>query len=144
MEFFSASSLKCVLRPLPVDSLNGGSTDALQKAPVGKNLENFERSYLCPYYSSRLILGMFVTNGSFFLPDRPTAEKNPPFKELTDCGLTTATYAYLGQGVVSSFLLDGRCNTFIKFSRLYEMICRIVRWSIEISCKHHCLCPCGL
>ena len=42
--------------------------------------------------SSRLILGMFVTNGSFFfLPDRPTAEKtlvkNSPFKESGDCGL---------------------------------------------------------
>ncbi len=53
---------------------------------------NHNNCVLC--YSSRLILGMFESNGSFFFffsPDRPTAEKtlvkNPPFKESTDCGL---------------------------------------------------------
>ncbi len=43
-----------------------------------------------------LILGMFVSNGSFFLPDRSTAEKpllkNPPFKESTDHGLRFSVY----------------------------------------------------
>ncbi len=46
-------------------------------------------------YSSRVILGMFVTNSSFFHPtDRPTTEKplvkNPPFKESTDCRLISS------------------------------------------------------
>ncbi len=39
-----------VLRPLSVDSLNGGSTDALKKAPVEKKLVNkIVLSYLCFY-----------------------------------------------------------------------------------------------
>ncbi len=66
-----------ILRPLSVDSLNGGSTDVLQKAPVEKknwpkNWKNLKCHIFAPigpterYDSSRLILGMFVTNGSFF------------------------------------------------------------------------------
>ncbi len=50
---------------------------------------NHSNYALC--YVSRLILGMFLAQGSFFLPDRPTAVKflvkNPPFKESIDCCL---------------------------------------------------------
>ena len=91
-----------VLRALSVDSLNGGSTDALTKAPVGKKIG--KKKVKCHIFASispterynHLKRGtkchLIPLETSFlYLPDRPTAEKprvkNPPFKESTDNAL---------------------------------------------------------
>ena len=86
---------------------NGGSTDALKKAPVGKKIgkklfcHNFasirptERYNHLKWGVKGHLIPLEIICPFFYLLCRPTAENplvnNPPFKESTDDGLTLSS-----------------------------------------------------
>ena len=72
---------------LSIDSLNGGSTDALNIFASIRPTERYNHSK----YGTKGHLIPLETS-FFYLPDQPTGKKtlvkNPPFKESTDNALT--------------------------------------------------------